>query len=48
MRIGDHFVAPQATGQVIPVADVECLPPCRPGQISGLRNNVRAAADRNG
>jgi 2-keto-4-pentenoate hydratase/2-oxohepta-3-ene-1,7-dioic acid hydratase in catechol pathway len=45
---GDLFDAPQPTGEAIPVADVQWLPPCRPGKIIGLWNNFRAAAEKNG
>jgi 2-keto-4-pentenoate hydratase/2-oxohepta-3-ene-1,7-dioic acid hydratase in catechol pathway len=40
--------APQATGEVLPVAGLRWLPPCRPGKIVGLWNNFRAAAEKNG
>ncbi len=48
VHAGDLFTAPQPTGQIIPLADVEWLPPCRPGKIIGLWNNFRAAATKNG
>lgn len=48
VHTGDLFSSPQPTGQAIPLADVESLPPCRPGKIIGLWNNFRAAAEKNG
>ena len=33
---------------VLPLADCQWLPPCQPGQILGLWNNFRAAAEKNG
>lgn len=42
------FDAPRPTGERLPVADVEWLPPCAPGKIVGLWNNFRAAAEKNG
>lgn len=45
---GSMFESPVATGECLALADVEWLPPCVPGQIVGLWNNVRAAAEKNG
>jgi 2-keto-4-pentenoate hydratase/2-oxohepta-3-ene-1,7-dioic acid hydratase in catechol pathway len=47
VHAGDPFTAPHPTGQVVPLADVHWLPPCRPGKIIGLWNNFRAAAAKN-
>jgi 2-keto-4-pentenoate hydratase/2-oxohepta-3-ene-1,7-dioic acid hydratase in catechol pathway len=47
VHAGDLYTAPHPTGQVVPLADVEWLPPCRPGKIIGLWNNFRAAAEKN-
>ena len=41
---GDH----RPDGEPLPLSSVQVLPPCRPGQIIGLWNNFRAAADKNG
>ncbi len=45
---GNMFQTPQPTGAMLPLADCQWLPPCQPGQILGLWNNFRAAADKNG
>jgi 2-keto-4-pentenoate hydratase/2-oxohepta-3-ene-1,7-dioic acid hydratase in catechol pathway len=45
---GHPFDAPRATGERVPVADIEWLTPCDPGKIIGLWNNFRAAATKNG
>ena len=45
---GRLFDAPEPTGESVPLADVEWLPPCVPGKIVGLWNNFRAAAEKNG
>lgn len=45
---GDLFDGPRPTGQTIPAAEIEWLPPCVPGKIVGLWNNFRAAAEKNG
>lgn len=45
---GSMFDAPRPTGERVPVADVEWLPPCAPGKVVGLWNNFRAAAEKNG
>ena len=45
---GDLFGSHAPTGQTLPLAGLEWLPPCRPGQIIGLWNNFRAAAEKNG
>lgn len=36
------------TGERLPLAGLELLPPCRPTQIVGLWNNFRTAAAKNG
>ena len=51
LHSGDVFTAPQATGERVPLADIQApdwLPPCVPGKIIGLWNNYRAAAAKNG
>ncbi len=45
---GDLFDAPRPTGERVPLDGLAWLPPCRPGQIVGLWNNFRAAAQKNG
>ncbi len=45
---GSMFDAPRATGERVPVADVEWRPPVHPGKVVGLWNNFRAAAEKNG
>lgn len=45
---GDLFAAPHPTGEVLPLAQIEWLPPVRPSKIVGLWNNFRAAAAKNG
>jgi 2-keto-4-pentenoate hydratase/2-oxohepta-3-ene-1,7-dioic acid hydratase in catechol pathway len=45
---GDLFDAPRPTGERVPLAGLAWLPPCQPGQIIGLWNNFRAAAQKNG
>lgn len=45
---GEMLVSPQPTGERIPLADIEWLPPARPTKIVGLWNNFRAAAAKNG
>lgn len=48
---GELFDGPQPTGEVLALADIApeaWLPPCLPGQIVGLWNNFRAAAEKNG
>ena len=45
---GDLFDKPQPTGELLPLAGLAWLPPCRPGKIIGLWNNYRAAAEKNG
>ncbi len=45
---GAPFDAPSRTDDVVPVAGVAWLPPCKPTKIVGLWNNFRAAADKNG
>ena len=45
---GNMFDHPQPTGQVLPLADCQWLPPCQPAQMLGLWNNFRAAAEKNG
>jgi 2-keto-4-pentenoate hydratase/2-oxohepta-3-ene-1,7-dioic acid hydratase in catechol pathway len=45
---GDLFGTPLASGETLPVANVEWLAPCTPGKVIGLWNNFRAAAEKNG
>jgi len=45
---GPLFDAPRPTGETRPLDGLALLPPCRPGQIVGLWNNFRAAAQKNG
>ena len=45
---GSMFSGAQPTSTHLPVADVQWLPPCQPGQMIGLWNNFRAAAEKNG
>jgi 2-keto-4-pentenoate hydratase/2-oxohepta-3-ene-1,7-dioic acid hydratase in catechol pathway len=45
---GLPWAAPQPSGEVLPLAGLHWLPPCAPGQIVGLWNNFRAAAQKNG
>jgi 2-keto-4-pentenoate hydratase/2-oxohepta-3-ene-1,7-dioic acid hydratase in catechol pathway len=45
---GSMFDAPRPTGEHVPVADVEWLPPCEPRLVAALWNNFRAAAEKNG
>ena len=42
------FEDPQPTGERVPLEGLRWLPPCEPGQITGLWNNFRAAAAKNG
>jgi 2-keto-4-pentenoate hydratase/2-oxohepta-3-ene-1,7-dioic acid hydratase in catechol pathway len=48
VHTGDLFADPQPTGERLPLAGLAWLPPCVPGQIVGLWNNFRAAAEKNG
>lgn len=45
---GDLFEAPRPTGQNLPLAEVQWLPPVQPRLLLGLWNNFRAAAAKNG
>lgn len=45
---GHIFDHPQATGEVLALADVVLLTPCEPSKMLGLWNNFRAAAAKNG
>ncbi len=44
---GDMFATPQATDELVPLADVQVLSPCEPRQFFALWNNFRAAAAKN-
>jgi 2-keto-4-pentenoate hydratase/2-oxohepta-3-ene-1,7-dioic acid hydratase in catechol pathway len=48
LHTGLPWADPQPTGQVLPLAGLDWLAPCVPGQIIGLWNNFRAAAQKNG
>ncbi|MBA4177335.1 MAG: 2-hydroxyhepta-2,4-diene-1,7-dioate isomerase [Leptothrix sp. (in: Bacteria)] len=48
VHTGILFETPQATGEMLPLAGLAWLPPCTPGKIIGLWNNLRAAAEKNG
>jgi 2-keto-4-pentenoate hydratase/2-oxohepta-3-ene-1,7-dioic acid hydratase in catechol pathway len=43
---GEMFGANEPVGAPLPVADIEWLTPCRPGQMLALWNNFRAAAQK--
>ncbi len=45
---GDMFGTPVATGETLPLAELQWLAPCTPGKVVGLWNNFRAAAEKNG
>jgi len=45
---GSMYDAPQPTGARLPLEGLSLLPPSSPGQIIGLWNNFRAAAEKNG
>jgi 2-keto-4-pentenoate hydratase/2-oxohepta-3-ene-1,7-dioic acid hydratase in catechol pathway len=45
---GDLFGTPSASGESLPLNDIELLAPCSPGKVIGLWNNFRAAAEKNG
>lgn len=45
---GDLFENPLATGQTIPLSDLEILAPCQPSKVLALWNNFKAAAEKNG
>ncbi len=45
---GNLFENPSATGQSIPLADVQVGLPCRPGKFIGLWNNYHAQAAKQG
>jgi len=45
---GAMFDSPRPSGQTLPLAGIEWLPPCVPTKIVGLWNNFRAAAQKNG
>ena len=42
---GTMFDHPQPTGEVLPLAACQWLPPCQPAQMLALWNNFRAAAE---
>ena len=44
---GDLFGHNEADGAPLPLADIEWLTPCQPGQMLALWNNFRAAAEKN-
>ncbi len=45
---GELFDHPRATDERLLLAELEWLPPCRPGKIIGLWNNFHALAEKNG
>ena len=45
---GDMFDAPEATGEMIGLAEVEIDVPCRPSKLIALWNNFHAAASKQG
>jgi 2-keto-4-pentenoate hydratase/2-oxohepta-3-ene-1,7-dioic acid hydratase in catechol pathway len=45
---GSMFDSPRPTGERLPLAALEWLPPCAPGKVVGLWNNFRGAAEKNG
>lgn len=47
VHTGSMFDAPQATGERMLLADLQWLPPVRPGKVAGLWNNFRAAGEKN-
>lgn len=48
LHSGNMFGAPVASGETLPLVDLEWLAPCAPGKVIGLWNNFRAAAEKNG
>lgn len=48
VHAGDLFGTPTATGERLPLSEVELLAPVRPGAFIGLWNNFRAAAEKQG
>ena len=48
VHTGLPWADPRPTGETLPLAGLQWLPPCAPGKIVGLWNNFRAAADKNG
>jgi 2-keto-4-pentenoate hydratase/2-oxohepta-3-ene-1,7-dioic acid hydratase in catechol pathway len=45
---GSLFENPQATGQTLPLSEVQILAPCQPTKVLALWNNFKAAAEKNG
>jgi 2-keto-4-pentenoate hydratase/2-oxohepta-3-ene-1,7-dioic acid hydratase in catechol pathway len=45
---GDLFLGAEATGEVLPLAQISWAPPCVPSKFIGLWNNFRAAAVKQG
>lgn len=48
VHTGDLFGQPTATGERIPVDQIEWLMPCQPSKMIGLWNNFDALAEKNG
>jgi 2-keto-4-pentenoate hydratase/2-oxohepta-3-ene-1,7-dioic acid hydratase in catechol pathway len=48
VHAGDLFAAPEPTGESLPLADVQLLPPVRPARFIGLWNNFHEAAAKAG
>jgi len=45
---GDLFANPEATGELLPLADVRWLPPCLPSKFLGIAYNSRAVLAKQG
>jgi 2-keto-4-pentenoate hydratase/2-oxohepta-3-ene-1,7-dioic acid hydratase in catechol pathway len=45
---GSLFDNPQATGNTLPLSEVEILAPCHPTKVIALWNNFKSAAEKNG
>lgn len=48
VHAGDLFNKPQATGDTLPLSEVQILAPCQPTKVLALWNNFKAAAEKNG
>jgi len=48
VHTGSMFEASEPTGEYLQLAEVQWLPPVRPGKVVGLWNNFRAAGEKNG
>ena len=45
---GDLFAHPESTGELLPLADVQWLPPCLPSKFLGIAYNSRAVLAKQG